>query len=330
MKLSFRSKRRWPTASPVAAFAAVVLMAGNFACSDPPSAQRFGGVDTTGSGGGGNEPATGATEPVFDASKNTMVYQDNMDQYTTATAMGAPGQAQPLITPNPSPLTTSSAVQTNENSVIAGRGGSGKALRMTFAGQAQTSATFITWNMPSTPTLATHYFQYWARVQFNGTLSGPLAVKWFEAWHVHQDRVQWSTHDHLPCKLNDHHPTYWQVYDQSRETTCQANQPVGPYVPDIADNQWHRFTYEYRPNSARGARDGVARMWVDGTKIIDVSKEAIGVIPPGGEWAWCNADDVDALAVNDGMTNQFWGSTQTTNTPSWTYDVDDYKWWYKP
>ena len=91
------------------------------------------------------------------------------------------------------------------------------------------------------------------------------------------DRVQWNTHDHLPCQTDDHHPTYWQVYDQSRETTCQANQPVGPYFNDVADNQWHRFTYEYRPNSAAGARDGVARMWVDGVKVIDVSAAAIGV-----------------------------------------------------
>jgi hypothetical protein len=184
--------------------------------------------------------------------------------------------------------------------------------------------------MPSTPTLATHYFQYYARVNINGTLTGALAVKWFEAWHVHQDRVQWNTHDHLPCSKPDSHGTYWQVYDQSRETTCQGNQPVGPYFSDITDNQWHRFTYAYRPNSAAGARDGFAKMWIDGTLVIDIEKATIGVTPPGGEWPWCLADDVDNLAVNDGMFNQFWGSTQTTSTPTWTYDIDDYKWWITP
>jgi hypothetical protein len=275
-------------------------------------------------------PPPGTDEPVFDPSVNTMVYQDNMDGYTSATAMGAAGQSQPLIAPNPSPLTTSSAVQTTENSVIAGRNGTGKALRLSFSGGNQTSATFLTWNMPSTPTLATHQFQYWARVSFSQAFSGVLAVKWFEAWHVHQDRVQWNTHDHLPCTVDGAHATYFQVYDQSRETTCQGNQPVGPWFTDIDDGQWHRFTYQYRPNSRAGARDGFARMWIDGVKIIDISAATIGVTPPGGEKPWCLADDVDNLAVNDGMFNQFWGSTQTTNTPSWTYDIDDYKWWIKP
>ena len=89
-----------------------------------------------------------------------------MDSYASADAMGAAGQTGPRITPNPSPLTTSSPVQTTENALVTGRDGTGKALRLQFSGGNQTSATFITWNMPSTPTLATHYFQYWARVNF--------------------------------------------------------------------------------------------------------------------------------------------------------------------
>jgi hypothetical protein len=271
-----------------------------------------------------------SSEPVYDPAVYTMAYQDNMDSYTSVDAMGATGQSQPLISPNPSPQTTSSAVDKSRNSLITGRDGTGKALRLTYSGANQASATFLTWNMPSTPTLATHYFQYWARVTFATQFSGTLAVKWFEAWHVKTDRVQWNTHDHLPCPVSTGHGTYWQVYDQSRETTCQGNQPVGPYFNDITDGQWHRFTYEYRPNTSAGSRDGVARMWIDGVKIIDISAAAVGVTPPGGDKPWCQWDDVDNLAVNDGMFNQFWGSTQTTSTPSWTYDIDDYKWWYKP
>jgi hypothetical protein len=68
-------------------------------------------------------------------------------------------------------------------------------------------------------------------------------------------------------------------------------------------------------------------MWIDGTKVIDVSAATIGVTPPGGEKPWCLADDVDALAINEGVVNLRFGGPQTTNPPDWTYDVDDLVWW---
>jgi hypothetical protein len=68
-------------------------------------------------------------------------------------------------------------------------------------------------------------------------------------------------------------------------------------------------------------------MWVDGVKIIDISAATIGVTPPGGSKPWCLADDVDALAVNDGIHELWWGSTQTLRSAAWTYDVDDLIWW---
>jgi hypothetical protein len=155
-----------------------------------------------------------------------------------------------------------------------------------------------------------------------------LAVKWFEAWHNSgKDRVQWNTHDHLPCPTTGGHNTWWQVYDQSRETNCQGNQPVSPFFDQVADGQWHRFTYQYRPNTSAGSRDGIARMWIDGVKIIDISAATIGVTPPGGLKPWCDAKDVDSLAVNDGISYLFFGSTETTTAPAWTYDIDDLQWW---
>ena len=84
------------------------------------------------------------------------------------------------------------------------------------------------------------------------------------------------------------------------------------------------------PNSAAGAEDGFARMWVDGKKIIDVSKATIGVVPAGGVKAWCTAADVDALAANTPTTHVNWGSTQTNTTSAWNLDVDDFTWWTTP
>ncbi len=277
----------------------------------------------------------GLPEPAFNSATQTMVYQDNMDEYTDVSLMGAQGQSQPLITPHPAPITNSTPVLLTQNAIISpGRGGTGSALRMLFTGVSQTEANFMTWNMPATPPLATHYFQYWARVNFATPLgTSIMAVKWFEVWH-HVDRVQWNTHSANPGPAGKA-TTFWQVYDQSRLTTGQADQPVGPYLANLFDNQWHRFTYAYRVNTSSGSRDGFAQMWIDGSMVINISAAAIGVTPPTGDRPWCAGDDVDALAVNDGLglaanPTAVFGNVQTTTTPPWTYDIDDYKWWYTP
>jgi hypothetical protein len=169
-------------------------------------------------------------------------------------------------------------------------------------------------------------------VTFSQPLTSPLAVKWFMAWHKEdqQFRTQWGTHDHLPCAGLNGHDTYWGMWDQA-ETTCQGYQPVGPYFTDVVDGQWHRFTYQFRPNTARGSRDGFARMWIDGVKIVDVSAATIGVTPPGGEKPWCVAEEVDALVSNDTVSFLWWGGVQTSYaTAPWTYDIDDFSWWYTP
>jgi hypothetical protein len=166
-------------------------------------------------------------------------------------------------------------------------------------------------------------------VTFSQPLQSQLAVKWFMIWHWNDSdtRTQFNTHDHLPCPSSKH-DTYWQVWDQA-ETRCQGNQPIGPHFEDIInDNQWHRFTYAFRPNSSKGSRDGFARMWVDGVKIIDVSAVTVGVTPPGGEKPWCDWDDVDNLVANDRVAFLWWGGVQTSyETAPWTYDIDDFSWW---
>ncbi len=257
-----------------------------------------------------------------------MVWQDDMESYTTLEAMGdnAVLGGGPVIVPHPSPVTKSEPVNHSQNEIIqTGRNGT-QALRLKYSGVYQASPTFLTLNVTKLTTdQATHYYQYWGRLSAGVS---PSAIKWFMAWHRHASntRVQWNTHDRLPCPVGGRR-IYWQVYDQG-ETTCQGNQPVGPYWEDIADGEWHRFTYMYKPNSASGARDAVARMWIDGVKIIDISIATCGVTPPGGEKTWCEVDDIDALATADGITTHMWGSNQTKGASSpWTYDFDDFRWW---
>jgi hypothetical protein len=55
------------------------------------------------------------------------------------------------------------------------------------------------------------------------------------------------------------------------------------------------MTYLYQPASAPGASDGVVRLWIDATKIVDVSAAAAGIVPPGGTAPWCTASQVQQL-----------------------------------
>lgn len=62
--------------------------------------------------------------------------------------------------------------------------------------------------------------------------------------------------------------------------------------------------------------DGFMRLWIDGTKVMDVSQDMVGVVPTGAKKSWCNAIDVALLltdTANDSTENMHWGSVQTNN-----------------
>ncbi len=263
-----------------------------------------------------------SSEPTFDATKDTMVFSDDMDEYTSVANM------QAYTGPAMSWKNIFVATLNNTQRLIKpGHGGTGQALREVYSGADQETHTWDLINMPTLPDTTTHFFQYWARVTVASPLGRTvLAFKWFMAFHRDGNRVQWNTHDHLPCAAIAPSSFVWQVYDAGGGTTCQANQPVGPYPAAVFDGQWHRFTYEYRPNTAPGSRDGIARMWVDGTKLIDVSAAAVGITPAGGYKSWCQWDDVDGLST-EGIDLIRWAGNLTTVTPPFTVDMDDFRWW---
>jgi hypothetical protein len=259
-------------------------------------------------------------EPTFNAATDTMVFSDNMDGYISVAAMqayvGLGMSWKNVFGGDP-----------NDRVISPGRNGAGQALRQIYSGADQDTHTWDLVNVPDTPDTSTHFFQYWARVTMGSPLGNTvLAFKWFMAFHRDGSRIEWNTHDHLPCATDrPGGSTLWQVYDQSY-TACQANQPVGPYPSQMFDGNWHRYSYQYRPNTSRGSRDGIARMWVDGTKIIDVSAPAVGLTPIGGYKAWCEWDDVDGLSTQ-GIDLVRWAGNLTTVTPPFTVDMDDFRWW---
>lgn len=274
------------------------------------------------SGGGGSD------EPTYNAGTQTLIMAENFDAIPDITAMGAtPAGSSPRIVPNPSPVASGGAIDTTKNSLVTGRGGTGKAMRLSYSGADQEVVAYFTLNATA-PGSVGQYFSYWARVACTTDFSvSTLSVKWFQIWHATVGRAQFDLHHPFPFESPSGKVTIWQMTDSARETATQGCQPVGPYMQDLNNTGWHRYTYQYKRKSNSSATDGIARMWIDGTKVIDVSASAIGVTPPGGEKVWCNLDDVQAINVVDDTIEIHWGEPQTSTTNPWTLDVDDFMWW---
>jgi hypothetical protein len=273
-------------------------------------------------------------EPVYNSATGVLIYTDPIDQYTTPHDMWLSHLANNI--PGPHFEQTDFGEDVDSTILVSpGRGGTGKALRLVYSGVYQDAHSWTLRNGPTLPDTTTHFFSYNARV----TLSQPLgqnviALKWFMAWHA-QNRVQWNTHDYLPCNVYPNTTsrpphTFWQVYDNG-PSACQGNQPIGPYPDaDVFDGQWHRYTYQYRPNTRTGSRDGVARMWVDGVKVIDISAGACATTPSGGYKTWCSVDDIDALNTAGLIGYLQFGANLTTEAGGpFTIDIDDFSWWHQ-
>jgi hypothetical protein len=178
--------------------------------------------------------------------------------------------------------------------------------------------------------------QYWFRISKNGGPGGgpgygstAVGMKWVEFWNVgNSARTQFSV-----TAGNSTTGPLWHVNPASRGPV--GYQPVGPYWNQVNNNQWHRVTYVYQPASSPGATDGVARMWIDGTKIVDVSAAAAGITPPGGTKVWCTLAEVATLDVaQTGMVNlgEYMNGglgDGVTDLPM-ALDFDDFLWWKLP
>lgn len=295
-------------------------------CSPPPAAA---------SGGDGGAPALSAEEPRFNAAAgDTMIYQDNMDRYTTPHDMDDPrGCALRPYYPDQYP---------NNYAVITpGRGATGRALRLVYERGGGERVLWKTdpedhqnWYRPPN---AAFVVQYWFRISQNDRPGGgpgygatDKGMKWVEFWRIGmRDRVQFgvTAGDSITGPL-------WHVARGSTGANV-GFQPVPPYWNQINNNEWHRVTYLYQPASTPGATDGVARMWLDGTKIVDVSAAAAGITPPGGTKVWSTLEEVSQLdshqtgTINLGEYMNGRRGDGVTNLPM-ALDFDDFAWWKLP
>jgi hypothetical protein len=211
-----------------------------------------------------------------------------------------------------------------------GRLGTGNALRSVIPSGAPT----VQWRSPSGD--ASYFGNYSGslvmQIYFRlstGARLLPGGCKWFEAWYVDGGSISGRVQNSIGIAAGDHES--WKISSGYASTT---DQPVGPYWETLNDGNWHRYTFLYRGATTfaggnpptEGSRDGICRVWIDGTKIIDVSATAAGVTPAGGTKAWCSLADVDQIFTGRVNILKF-PDVFNGLTTGLTIDHDDLKVW---
>jgi len=300
---------------------------------------EFGGLSNVASATTGNSvsqpppappPAPSASgEPIFNVvAGDVLMFDIDMDSYTSPAQMDAIS--------GPSIHGFYDADFPNNYFVIDGRGGIGHAIRLVYI----TGPDRLLWktnpenNNWYAPANAAIVVQYWFRISKNGGPGGSpgygstaVGMKWVEFWRMGQsDRTQFG-----PTAGNATTGPLWSLH-AGGSSLIMGYQPVGPYWNQLNNNEWHRATYLLQPASAPGATDGLARMWVDGTKIVDISAAAAGVTPVGGTKVWCTMAEVAQLdtyqtgLINLGEYMNGRSGDGVTDLPM-TLDFDDFAWW---
>jgi hypothetical protein len=293
--------------------------------------------------------AASSSEPVYTAGVDTLIKQDGFESYVSATQM--------FINRNNGLFQFSqyngSGAFDDPGCVVTtpGRNGTGKMLTTVFAGTNQESHEWWLQNSPTNdgPSRVKHAWSFWWRVTMNGwqlaqhDAGSEMPFKFFMAWHNDGTRIQWNSHNYQPGAVppGTVPGCMFEVIDQM---DTGSHQPIAPYTTDLFnDGQWHRSTYTFQPNTTAGvldlqntavitpsSRDGYARMWVDGIKVIDISSGTVNQTPPGGWKPWCTTVDLDSLSNKGVALLKFVGNLTTDTAGGWSFDMDDFIWWTQP
>jgi len=310
------------------------------------------GVSVTVSGGG--TPPSDQSEPVYNAGTQTLLVGDEMDYTSLAAAVAGGWRCSNNSTTEDLTTNPLGACQ-----FVTGHTGasSDHAIRLVYDGIANAGGQEAhAWSHPITDPQAAlpgHalYISYYFRVNPGGGFTlddaggGPhiVKVKWLELWNT-TDRAQFSTayqtcYNNVPQMSNTGGGTIWNFFaNAGNNTTCQAGQVRPPFMYQ-GQNQWHRLTHEYVTESAPGARDGVARLWYDGTLIMSVKASDCGVTVPGAvndaavgypsqpttaenhyPAQWCQTKDLDGFFVRQPVIKLTFGSVSTSIL--WPFSID--------
>jgi len=234
-----------------------------------------------------------STEPVDPGTG--YLFSDNFDSYSTWADVNSAKRVAYYV-----------AGQSNPT-LITGRSGSGKAMRVSFPVEGGSGD----WNPPG------GHFESGAFTQSNpwATYSGAIVVQnWFRVSTTaldFGDAAKWmyfingSANRINEIPIISHNgispiPEYGRhvFYVEGTGTLLypMGDQPVGPYFAhnrsgqpaSVNDGSWHRETILLRPQSSAGANNGRLARWVDGIKTNDVSSATEDLTPSGSDgFPWC-------------------------------------------
>jgi hypothetical protein len=236
--------------------------------------------------------------------------------------------------------------------LVTGRGGTGKALRsiVTGGGGEESVSWLSPWHAGYQFGNANMTGAGWgaygtgdtliAQVYFRGNTGGSIGTagnKWFELWDTGNLRVQITKRDGANSWVmgsgNYGSGSGWP-------SIRPGQQPIGPYPNSLFDDAWHHMTILLKPNTTAtddgsgvaygsvqaSSRDGRCAVWVDGTKIIDVSQATVGITPTGGTHPWCTQTDVDTIPSIK-RTYVIFPNVFNATPAALTLDHDDLKFW---
>ncbi len=234
-------------------------------------------------------PSTGdLSEPTFDGTLSTMLFNENFDGYTFNSLHPACGSPEPQHAIIDHSWYYCSTFSTNggpgiDNGVKVVPGHSGNGVAWHYDGVYQETHSVVTTGGSAPPTgKKATVVQYWAKynadpgysltsTDASGNGSAIVQIKNIMLWHD-QNRFQIMLHSHSGgCPIYGPSYTMLGVIDQAGMGARRIS-PLGPFFKSFADGNWHRWTMYYQPNSAQGTRDGMARLWIDGTLVIRIDK----------------------------------------------------------
>lgn len=187
-----------------------------------------------------------SSEPVYQPGVNTLLHADNFDSYSGQP--GGPWENTPSGTSMVSP----------------GRGGTGKAARLTYTPSDYYSGIDLRFNQ-TTRIFVSYSFRIlpagYDVVEGDETGSG---MKWFTLWRPSPTpRQTWGAN-----QLGGVQGTTFGTHDNSSNSMPNPVNGASGLWNTVNDGNWHRYTIEAYTGTGT---NGYERCWLDGVKIFDTS-----------------------------------------------------------
>jgi hypothetical protein len=278
------------------------------------------------------------SEPVYDASTDKLILQDNFDRYS-----GILSGALPFTSRYPTYRALGVANQQirldSAVTLIPGRSGSGEAIRLAYGNPGGASDIIVgpetrlggvgAWDgtLPQVAGPYSHFFfTTWIRFSPGADPSAydDSGVKGIMLWHTGNQRYEAPPH-----KLKDYNgaryrETRWDVgpphppnYTTGLNHWKTANGEA-PVFSQFADGNWHRSTQEIYAGDPSGHKG--ERWWLDGVLVFD-NMDTVGDLHWGNDYTF-------TYPISHWMVfgNYINGAT-AANSPSFTVDFDDWIAW---